>query len=104
MWVEECRDNLWGTSGREVVWAVIGNKSDLLCEISHERVEDICDTLETDLSFCLSAKTGDNVRHSFKKVVEQLHDKKMRMSQNGQRKSSFTVTRTNNESSKKCCT
>ena len=101
-WIEECRENLWGASGREVVWALIGNKSDLIPEVDPDRVEDICDTLETTLSFSVSAKTGDNVVKSFRKIVEVLHEHRLRLSNGKKRKDSFVLSNTI-ESNKTCC-
>ena len=75
-WVEECRENLWGNSGHELLWAVVGNKSDLLCEVSSDRVEEFCENLGTTLKFEVSAKTGDNVEKMFEKVAETVHDQR----------------------------
>ena len=102
-WIDECKDNIWGTSGREMVWAVVGNKSDLYCEVDPERVEDICDTLETNLNFEISARTGSNVENSFVKIVEVLHEKKLRLPRG--KATSFILNNTLENSSKKsCCT
>ena len=79
VWVEECRENLWGNSGHELLWAVVGNKSDLLCEVSSDRVEEFCENLGTTLKFEVSAKTGDNVEKMFEKVAETVHNHRLRI-------------------------
>ena len=106
-WIQECKDNLWGSSGREVVWAVVGNKSDLDDEVCIERIEDLCDTLETNLHFSLSAKTGDNVEKAFKQIIESLHEHKLRLSNssNKQTNNSFVLGKDHHtEGHRPCCT
>ena len=76
-WIQECQHCLWGC---KVVWAVVGNKSDLDNEVCIKRIEDLCDTLETNLRFSLSAKTGDNVEKTFQEIIESLHKHKLRLS------------------------
>ncbi len=104
IWIEECKDNLWGSSGREVVWALVSTKSDLDQDhlIDLDRVEDLCDTLESNLHFSVSAKTGNNVEKTFKNIIESLHEHKLRLS-NG-RKSSFVLNNEDRTNNKTCCT
>lgn len=96
-WIEECKDNLWGNS-EDLLWAVIGNKSDLKShEVDMERVKKLCDNLETDYSFIVSAKTGQNVGSSFKKVIEAIHQQRTESSKNS------IVTLDDINGHNKCC-
>ena len=78
-WVEECMENLWGSSGRDLVWAVIGNKMDLCNEVSPDTVDDFCESIGANLSFTVSAKTGENVGTMFRKIIECLHEHKLKL-------------------------
>ena len=69
-WVESAADVVDMDS---FMFALVGNKSDLPLEVEHESIKARCDTLGTQLSFFTSAKTGENVAESFKKIVQHLH-------------------------------
>ena len=72
----------WVESASEVVdldsfvFALVGNKSDQPLEVEHESIRARCDTLNTQLSFFTSAKTGENVIQSFEKIVHYVHKAK----------------------------
>lgn len=57
----------------EFVWAVVGHKSDLNCEISEESITGWAGQLGTKLNFFASSKTGENVVQLFDKVVSHVH-------------------------------
>ena len=57
----------------EFVWAVVGHKSDLNCEIRQESIVSWAAQLETKLNFFASSKTGENVVQLFDKVVSHVH-------------------------------
>ena len=57
-------------------WALVGNKSDLMCEVDEISVNARCESLDTDLSFYTSAKTGSNVRSAFEQVVKHVHEQR----------------------------
>lgn len=57
----------------EFVWAVVGHKSDLNCEISQESIDSWAAQLNTRLNFFASSKTGENVVQLFDKVVSHVH-------------------------------
>ncbi len=59
------------------VWALVGNKCDLPCEIDDDLITARCETLETNLLYFTSAKTGDNVTKAFEAVVRRVHEKRM---------------------------
>ena len=101
VWVEECRENLWGNLGHQLLWAVVGNKSDLLCEVSSDRVEEFCENLGTTLKFEVSAKTGDNVEKMFGKVAETVHDHRSRI-YSKEHKDSLQINNTRSTSSSTC--
>lgn len=57
----------------DFVWAVVGHKSDLNCEISEQTITSWAAQLETKLNFFASSKTGENVVQLFDKVVSHVH-------------------------------
>ena len=57
------------------VWAIVGNKADLNPEVEKERIEAQCKNLQTNLSFSVSAKTGDNVTKAFDDLITSIHRK-----------------------------
>ena len=77
-WIKECQDNIWGYSGHQLVWAVVGNKSDLSYQVSSESVDELLLEINSTLSFEVSAKTGVNVESMFNKVLEVTHDRQLR--------------------------
>ena len=79
-WVRECQEYTWGYTGYRLVWAVIGNKSDLSSEVSFEAVDEFLKEINTDLWFEVSAMTGRNVSDMFQKVLDEVHDRKLRNS------------------------
>lgn len=87
------------------VWAVMGNKYDLPMEVDPQRVEDRCAYLETELSFYISAKTGENVMPALDKVIKHVHQKrKERRNPSGRagRESSFRIEPAS-KSRSNCC-
>lgn len=105
-YVDECRNNVWGLSRNDIVWALVGNKTDLHCEgMSPERLDDYCDTLRTNLNFTLSAKTGDNVKETFYHIVESLHEHKLKLSSRAgyEQRGSFTLAYSKSTVRSNCC-
>lgn len=105
-YVEECRNNVWGLSRNEIVWALVGNKTDLHCQgITPERLDDYCDTLGTNLNFTLSAKTGDNVKETFHSIIEALQEHKLKLLNRAgyEQRGSFTLAYRRNTVKNNCC-
>lgn len=67
-------------------WALLGNKCDLPAEILEGQVKHLADELKTELSFFISAKTGENVKNAFEYIIESVHRAKL-----GQPQTSSTV-------------
>lgn len=65
------------------VWAVVGNKCDMPCEIDDDLIKARCETLDTDLLFFTSAKTGLNVTKAFEEVIQRVHQRKCRADSRG---------------------
>lgn len=61
--------------GKDFVWVVVGNKSDLTRDpqISEERVEVFCAGLGSQLWLYTSVKTGENVDEVLELVARELH-------------------------------
>ena len=72
-WIENAKDSISDLDS--FVWALVGNKSDLPLEIEHDSIVARQETLETNLSFFTSAKTGENVVGSFQRIIEAIHQK-----------------------------
>ena len=60
------------------VWALIGNKSDLAMEVDARQIEARCEQLHTELKFCTSAKTGENVLEALEAVIKHVHNRMSR--------------------------
>ena len=59
------------------VWALVGNKADLnFPEVEKERIEAHCNRLQTNLSYSVSAKTGENITKAFDDLIIAIHDKR----------------------------
>lgn len=99
-WVESASDVVDTDS---FVFALVGNKSDQPLEVEHESIRARCDTLETQLSFFTSAKTGDNVIESLEKLIHYLH--KTRSSRCAPPSSTGTIVRPSGLKQQKqsCC-
>lgn len=78
-WVEECRDYLNSVGHHHIIWVLVGNKSDLVSDVTPEMIEDFVAEMNIDLSFVVSAKTGDGVQEMFEKVVESTHELRQKM-------------------------
>lgn len=78
LWYQECREYIWGDNGQCPVWAVVGNKSDLPIDVSPEMVDDLISELDINLTFEVSAKTGEAVEEMFDIVIEATHHVNMR--------------------------
>ena len=60
----------------QLTWALIGNKCDLMQEINDETIQSFCrDRLKTELSYVVSAKSGENVKNAFEAIVAAAHRK-----------------------------
>lgn len=60
-----------------ILWVLVGNKSDLESDITPEMVDDFVSEMEIEHSFVVSAKTGDGVEEMFEKVVEVTHEMRL---------------------------
>ena len=60
----------------DIVWAVVGNKSDLPSAVEEYRPRALCQLLDTELMFSTSAKTGENVRSAFERVIREVHQRR----------------------------
>ena len=77
-WVDELLDN---NNGNMVPCIVIGNKADLREDIvvesekAEELVKRLSDKYNTEFRFVeASAKTGENVKHSFEMLIRKIFD------------------------------
>lgn len=57
----------------DFVWAVVGHKADLSCEIAHNSIIAWAAQLNPKLNFFASSKTGENVVQLFDKVIAHVH-------------------------------
>eukprot|EP00731_Ephydatia_muelleri_P026607 Em0018g707a len=81
-WVEDAEGSV-EKEASEITWALIGNKCDMPQEISEESIQQFCkDRLNTELSFYVSAKSGENVVNAFEAIVAAVHRKKLGVSTN----------------------
>lgn len=79
-WVEDAEANT-GKDTSEITWALIGNKCDMSPEIGVESIQLFCrQRLKTELSFYVSAKSGQNVTSAFESIVAAAHRKKVETS------------------------
>lgn len=60
----------------DIVWAIIGNKSDLPPVVEGYRPRALCHLLDTNLLFFTSAKTGENVKSALEHVIRAVHRKR----------------------------
>ena len=108
-WIENLHSSMIPWDPDNFAWAVVGNKCDLPLEIEHGTILSLCKQLNTPMNFFTSAKTGENVKTSFEKIIEEVHRKLSRKhapsvsSSSGIKISKSTVKPTSRESSKKCC-
>ena len=74
-WAEEVEQCMQKETS-EITWALIGNKCDLIPEVNDESVRILSkDRLKTELSFFVSAKSGENVKDAFEAIVAAAHRK-----------------------------
>lgn len=64
------------------VWALLGNKLDLPCEVEKDIIDAQCNSLGTKLSYSVSAKTGENVTKAFDDLVVAIHKKQISRQRN----------------------
>lgn len=62
-------------SDQDIIWAVIGNKTDLPREVPEDTVQGKCNDLKTDINLTISAKSGDNVKEAFEKIIARVHNR-----------------------------
>eukprot|EP00731_Ephydatia_muelleri_P026598 Em0018g698a len=62
-------------SDQDITWALIGNKCDLFMEVPEDAIKAKCDEFKTNLSFMVSAKTGENVKETFEQIVDRIHNR-----------------------------
>ena len=77
-WIENLQSSMIPWYPDNFVWAIVGNKSDLPLEIEHDTILHLCKQQATNLNFFTSAKTGENVKAAFEKIIEELHKKSIR--------------------------
>ena len=77
-WIENLQSSMIPWDPDSFTWAIVGNKSDLPLEIEHDTILSLCKQLKTNLNFFTSAKTGENVKEAFEKVIEEVHRKVIR--------------------------
>jgi GTPase SAR1 family protein len=78
LWMKECQEYIWGNTGHQLVWAVVGNKSDFLSEVSLDAVEEFMKEINASIFFEVSALTGEKVDEMFLKIIEEVHERKLR--------------------------
>ena len=109
-WIENLHSSMIPWDPDNFAWAVVGNKCDLPLEIEHGTILSLCKQLNTSMNFFTSAKTGENVKPSFDKIVEEVHRKLSRSripstsTNTGNIKiGKSTASTTSSSSTKKCC-
>lgn len=110
-WIENLQSSMIPWDPDNFAWAIIGNKSDLPLEIEHDKILSLCKNQNTNLNFFTSAKTGENVKEAFEKIVEEVHRKLSRARTMQQHSNPGTIKiggKTSSRSSsgaqdKKCC-
>ena len=78
-WIEDARD---GINNDALVWALVGNKSDLPLYVDHKDIDNLSRQLNTPLNFYTSAKTGERVIATFEGVISEVHRRKMEIPSN----------------------
>ena len=74
-WIENLHSSMIPWDPDNFAWAIIGNKCDLPLEIEHGTILSLCKQQNTTMNFFTSAKTGENVKAAFEKIVEDVHRK-----------------------------
>ena len=74
-WIENLQSSMIPWDPDNFAWAIVGNKCDLPLEIEHDTILSLCKNQKTNLNFFTSAKTGENVKEAFEKIVEEVHRK-----------------------------
>ena len=83
------------------VWALVGNKADLdFPEVEKERIEAHCNRLQTNLSYSVSAKTGENISEAFDNLIVAIHDKRRPRAQTSV---NIGYVSRNNSKQRSCC-
>ena len=62
-------------SDQDITWALIGNKCDLPMEVPEDAIAAKCDEFKTNLTFMVSAKTGENVKEAFESIVDRVYNR-----------------------------
>ena len=102
-WFEEMSDHI--DIRRNFVWAVVGNKCDLDCEIECEVIVEKCRYIGTKLMFFTSAKTGKNVKEMFEAVIREVHRARgMRTAEHIDSGIKLTESSDRSSGKRKCCT
>lgn len=78
-WIENLQSSMIPWDPDNFVWAIVGNKCDLPLEIEHDTILSLCKNQKTNLNFFTSAKTGENVKEAFERIVEEVHRKLSRV-------------------------
>lgn len=108
-WIENLQSSMIPWDPDNFAWAIVGNKSDLPLEIEHDTILSLCKNQKTNLNFFTSAKTGENVKEAFEKIVEEVHRKLSRarspqqQSNQGNIKIGGRTSSKPSSSDKKCC-
>ena len=109
-WIENLHSSMIPWDPDNFAWAIIGNKADLPLEIEHGTILSLCKQQNTTMNYFTSAKTGENVKAAFEKIVEEIHRKLSQSrappsSNQGQIKigGRSSTKSTSGSSDKKCC-
>ena len=113
-WIEDCNNQ--HPNHEQLLWVLVGNKADLINEVTQNQVEGLCKQFGIRHFYLTSAKTGENVEKMFMGVVKATHKAATKDGGLGSNKESSTIspTSTNNvvtvrktgpstASNKKCC-
>ena len=99
-WIENTQDTI---DLDTFVWALVGNKSDLPLEIEHDTIKSRCVQLGTELSFFVSAKTGENVVNALEKTVQEVHKRKGKKEETRSKDIIKPVATRSTQQKKGCC-
>lgn len=71
-WISDARNSI---NNDNVVWVLVGNKSDLPLYVEQGDIDALRCQLNTTLSFFTSAKTGERVLSTFERAITETHNK-----------------------------
>ena len=78
-WHEMACRMMRGSEDDELIWAIVGNKSDFYSEVTPSEVDLFSSKVRTNLTFVVSSKTGDNIDTMLETVIKAICNKRRRL-------------------------